>query len=719
MLMVQPRGERNSGSQPCDDSWSVPVLSDSLRLQSELLTRAPDAPLPQPGSSHCTAFALPRGSLKGGPSGKPGCPQTTSSLLTGHVLLEKPNYKSTAPDSQRNRTLATTMQPLTEPSQNATAPALTSAPAETVVPTEILGPELLDNFLSSKECLKQKLNYRSCNVVFCPPWMRCLDGRCECKLPYQCPKDGTARTCSKTKRNYFSYCQLKAVDCMRNTALFSHFAEDCTKEFRQTIKLDGDHIIAEVNLGSFLVCGDTWNMAAANVMCRELKNKDEGTETISTVLYKEVLESRKKLPDVCIHIHCTGLEGSIAECSFYDSEPVDEHDTIAMFTSCYRGPRVCRRSEFRCTNGKCIPVSHTCDAINDCGDNSDEMCCKECQKGFHCKSNVCIPDTSRADRIVDCLGGDDEVEHEGKLIIFALGFHSSHNPFIKSQFSVLFFFFYTPEIKIARDATEKLQCGVPNKQVKVPALRSRKKRVIGGMEAGRTQFPWQVAIQEGESIDCGGTYIGGCWVLTAAHCVRPKPEAFKVKLSVWNKRLIQNTTDIVPIENIIIHHDYNPKTYQNDIALIELKKLPFSSACFAENEAVIPACVPWSEHQFLPGDKCSISGWGRLTGGEKTEVLQWADIDIIGNCSALYGHRYYAGMECAGSLDGSVDSCQGDSGGPLVCKDQRGVAYIWGIVSWGEKCGIAGHPGVYTKVAYYFNWIVAHIGREAVSKYNL
>lgn len=38
------------------------------------------------------------------------------------------------------------------------------------------------------------------------------------------------------------------------------------------------------------------------------------------------------------------------------------------------------------------------------------------------------------------------------------------------------------------------------------------------------EFPWQVAIKEtgteGATVYCGGVYIGGCWVLTAAHCVR-------------------------------------------------------------------------------------------------------------------------------------------------------------------------------------------------------
>lgn len=36
----------------------------------------------------------------------------------------------------------------------------------------------------------------------------------------------------------------------------------------------------------------------------------------------------------------------------------------------------CSSSEFRCVNRKCIPLAKTCDGINDCGDSSDELCCK-------------------------------------------------------------------------------------------------------------------------------------------------------------------------------------------------------------------------------------------------------------------------------------------------------------------------------------------------------
>lgn len=49
--------------------------------------------------------------------------------------------------------------------------------------------------------------------------------------------------------------------------------------------------------------------------------------------------------------------------------------------------------------------------------------------------------------------------------------------------------------------------------------RTQYSRIIGGMEAGEGEFPWQVSIQVANQHMCGGAILSSWWILTAAHCL--------------------------------------------------------------------------------------------------------------------------------------------------------------------------------------------------------
>ncbi|KAM4591479.1 hyaluronan-binding protein 2 [Odontesthes bonariensis] len=256
------------------------------------------------------------------------------------------------------------------------------------------------------------------------------------------------------------------------------------------------------------------------------------------------------------------------------------------------------------------------------------------------------------------------------------------------------------------EAQQFLTCGSPQQ-------RKAFTRIFGGLKVSPGGIPWQVSVQEKPKNSlkpykhiCGGVLISSCWVLTAAHCI-DKNKDLQVIAGSLSLDKVEPSAQTIKVENAIAHENYRetPQAVFNDIALLRLKGN--EGFCANETQLVKTACLP--DVQFPDGMECTISGWGATESSDygSNHMLE-ADVLLINQekCSepSIYGSVLDNSMFCAGYLQGGVDSCQGDSGGPLTCKPNS-TSIVYGLVSWGDKCGAKNKPGVYTRVTEFLGWI--------------
>lgn len=63
------------------------------------------------------------------------------------------------------------------------------------------------------------------------------------------------------------------------------------------------------------------------------------------------------------------------------------------------------------------------------------------------------------------------------------------------------------------------------------------------------------------------------------------------------------------VKRMIVHRDYNPNTFENDIALMEIE------SSFDVQPHVIPICLPKKSENFV-GLMAHVAGWGKLSYGK-------------------------------------------------------------------------------------------------------
>ncbi|XP_011151335.1 proclotting enzyme isoform X1 [Harpegnathos saltator] len=250
------------------------------------------------------------------------------------------------------------------------------------------------------------------------------------------------------------------------------------------------------------------------------------------------------------------------------------------------------------------------------------------------------------------------------------------------------------------------ECGVTN---------TGKFRVVGGDAALPGRWPWMAAIflwnVRRREFWCGGTLIGPRHILTAAHCTHNTDqrlyELHQITARLGDIDLQRDDEPSSPetytVKQIHVHPNFSRPGFYNDIAVLELNR-PVRKSPY-----VIPICLPQARFrgELFIGARPTVVGWGTTYYGGKESTIQrqtvlpvWRNED----CNTVYKQSITNNFLCAGYTQGGKDACQGDSGGPLMLRIEGRWTQI-GIVSFGNKCGEPGYPGVYTRVSEFVEWL--------------
>nr|AAW31593.1 trypsin-like serine protease [Zoophthora radicans] len=230
-------------------------------------------------------------------------------------------------------------------------------------------------------------------------------------------------------------------------------------------------------------------------------------------------------------------------------------------------------------------------------------------------------------------------------------------------------------------------------------------RIVGGYEVTpKFQYPWIASLEYYGSHTCGGTLYNEKTIISAAHCNIGSTSAWSA--SVHRHDLNEKAEKESGSNHKIIERISHPQYDLNDDSSNDVSVWKIAAPGNKTSGIVLDSGKVSSED----GTLLKVIGWGTTTsGGDVSKVLLEVKVPVfnIDKCKKAYSTLDTASQFCAGYPEGGKDSCQGDSGGPIFI-EEKGVATLVGVVSWGRGCALKGYPGVYTRVSKVLDFIEKH-----------
>lgn len=250
--------------------------------------------------------------------------------------------------------------------------------------------------------------------------------------------------------------------------------------------------------------------------------------------------------------------------------------------------------------------------------------------------------------------------------------------------------------------------------------------IIGGIESASNVQPWMVALISSTNADdtsisrrqfCGAVLVSDEWILSAAHCVL-RSTAGNTSVIIGKNNIDQDVANLEALSQIVIHPNYNSRTFENDVALLRLA-LPTQSQPISivdeltedELSGQVARVFGWGQTYISPNRcspefvdeeiesanyDCRIYDFNRDSRPNQSNLLQ-ADITILSDnaCNArirellnflqidpgdLTQDFTPANQICAYDPLEREGVCFGDSGGPITVQ-QNGSTVLLGTAS--------------------------------------